>query len=102
MSANLVAALLQIRIVGQIIASLKSDRTNTFDLGLNGIHYSDRVNIPDERGLPIHRRNNAFQRLICRDLIAALLASDAHDPGRKEHNRPKHETLRYLGAQALT
>ena len=76
---NLIAAVFQIRIAGQVIAAAVFDGAYPLDLGLDGIHNPHIQNPPDQRGLPVHRRQNTLQRLVGWYLVAAFLSAQPHN-----------------------
>ena len=55
-SPHLVADVLEVGIVGQLVAAMIFDGPNAFDLCLNGLHDPDCINVPDNGGLPVYRR----------------------------------------------
>ena len=60
-SPYLIAAVLQIGVVGKIVSViLVVDGAYALYLGLDLIHDPDRIDIPDQSGLPVHRGQDAF------------------------------------------
>ena len=64
---------------GKVIAAAVFDGANPLDLGLDGIHDPHIQNPPDQRGLPVHRRQNTLQRLVGWYLVAAFLSAQPHN-----------------------
>ena len=80
MGAHLIAAVLQIGVIEQIAVALGiRQRADALDLRLDGIHHAHRVDIPDQRRLPVNRRQSALQRLVGRHLIGGFFAAHARD-----------------------
>ena len=64
------------------------DGPDALHLRLDGIHDPDGIDVPDDGWLPVDRGQNAFQRLIGGDLIAAFLPAHPHQRVGKERVVP--------------
>ena len=90
MRPHLITAALEIGVVAQVVAAAVPDGTNPLDLRLDRAHDPHRVDDPDQRGFPVHRVQYALERLIGRNLVAALLPADAHDGVGKQTVFARH------------
>ena len=52
------------------------DGPDSFHLRLDGVHHPDGVDIPDKRGLPINRGQDALERLIGGHLIGTFFSAE--------------------------
>lgn len=84
MRAHLITAVLEVGIVGQLVASpfvifIIFDRPYALDLHPNRVHNAHGVDVPDDGGLPVDGGKNALERFVGGDLQRGFFAADAHD-----------------------
>lgn len=79
MRPHLIAAVLQVGIVGQVISATDVlDGADALDLGLDAVYDPHLIDVPDDGGLPVNAVQDALERLIGGDLIAAFFSADPH------------------------
>ena len=94
---HLVADMFQIGVVSQVIPTVVFNGADALDFGLNGLQDPDGVDVPEEGGFPVHRGQNALQRLIGGHLIGAFFAPHAGDGVAEQSIVPGHLEFHQVG-----